>query len=281
MKAEKETLALGFGATLRDWRKARGLSQMKLAGEAGVSTRHLAFLENARALPSRDCVLQLAAALKLPGRETNALLNAAGHLAQFSETPFYAPQLAAVRRATDLFLEKMEPFPTLILNQRWEALAENEAAIRHARLYLPEIDTLVGRNILMLLFSPDGFQPFVEDWPTVSGCLLRRLGNEIGSLGAASKTRQLIDALTAFSTTPGDWRNTFEEESPPVLTLGFKNAQHSTQFFTTLSTFGAAQDLTVQDIRLETYFPADAATKSLLEELARNSTPQPGIMQPV
>lgn len=257
-----------FGVILRDWRKARGWSQMRLAGEAELSARHIAFLENHRARPSRASALRLAAALKLPARETNALLNAAGYLAQYNETPLDAPELGGVRRAIDLFLQKMEPYPALILNRRWEAIDENQAAIRHARLYRPELDSFIGRNILLFLFSPDGLQPFVENWPVVSGCLLRRLSNEIGAHDAAAGARRLISTLTAFPTTPNTWRSEPFEDLPPVLSLEFRNDHKRTRFITTLSTFGAAQDLTVQDLRMEAYFPADAATKDLLERLA-------------
>src|SRR5690348_9881161 len=150
------------GRLLREWRSARGHSQLALALHAGISTRHLSFIETGRASPSRDMVLLLADALDMPLRERNALLVAAGFAPIFSETALDAPEMNGVRRALDAILRAHVRNPTIVVNRRCDVISSNEAARRLMTRLLPPAALPLLSNMVRLIFSPDGARPFIE-----------------------------------------------------------------------------------------------------------------------
>jgi transcriptional regulator with XRE-family HTH domain len=254
-----------FGGLLQHWRKARQLSQLALATEAGVSSRHLCFVETGRAKPSRDMVLLLAETLDVPLRERNELLLAAGFAPEFAESPLDAPALEAVRLALDAMLEQQEPFPAVVMNRHWDIVRANRAGQR-LFAFLLEGQALANTptpNVLRLMFHPDGLRPFVLDWPSVAEALLRRVRRE--ALGGVKDpvAERLLHELLAYPDVPASWgRRAGPAVSPsvPIIPVGFRRDAREYRFFSAITTLGTPHDVTAQELRIECFFPADRQT---------------------
>lgn len=254
------------GALLQHWRKARQLSQLGLAGEAGVSPRHLCFVETGRAKPSREMVLLLAEALDVPLRERNALLLAAGFAPEFSESGLDQPELEAVRLALDAMLEQQEPFPAVVMNRGWDIVRANRAGQKLFRFLLEGQPLRDATNVLRLMFHPDGLKPFVTDWPSVAESLLRRVRRE--ALGGVRDevALGLLREILAYPGMPaggGGKANQLAPASLPIVPVGFRRDGAEYRFFSAVTTLGTAHDVTAQEIRIECFFPVDRATAAL------------------
>ncbi|HEX3773168.1 MAG TPA: helix-turn-helix transcriptional regulator, partial [Polyangiaceae bacterium] len=187
-----------FGSLLQHWRRLRHFSQLSLAMHAGVSAKHLCFVETGRAKPSREMVLLLAGALDVPLREQNMLLLAAGFAPEFAESALDAPELAAVRRALDAILRQQEPFPAVVLNRRWDILHRNDGARRFFGFLVGERANTSSPNVLRMMFHPDGLRPFVSNWLAVGEALIRRAHREaVGGVPDPS-TRTLLDEVLSY-----------------------------------------------------------------------------------
>src|SRR5262245_19490355 len=179
MLRSERTLAgtTSIGPLLQYWRRARQMSQLALAHEANVSPRHVCFVENGRAKPSREMVLQLADVLEVPLREQNALLLAAGFAPVFRESSLDDASLAPIRTAIDAIMAQQEPFPAVVMNRHWDILVANRAAQRFFGWLLGG-DTAAPSNVLRLMFDPRWLRPLVENWEAVAETLARRLHRE-------------------------------------------------------------------------------------------------------
>jgi transcriptional regulator with XRE-family HTH domain len=269
-----------FGSRLRWWRARRGLSQLNLAAAAGTSQRHVSFLESGRTQPSREMVLRLAAALDVPLRQHNALLLAAGFAPAWRESDLAAPELAMVNRALDHILAQQEPFPAVVVDRRWNLLRANAGA-GWLTAFLTEPspaatppDTV---NLAEWLMSPDGLRPFLVNWPEVAIYFLRGVQAD----ASADGTRETADLLRRLLAYPGvpDLSHTpaLEELPSPVLAMHFRKGQTSLRLFTTIATLGTPQDVTVQELRIECFFPADEATSQVFKGWAAGAPREPGI----
>src|SRR5262245_17917098 len=176
-----------FGELLRSWRMARRASQLELGMEAGVSARHISFIETGRAKPSHEMVITLATVLDVPLRERNLLLHAAGYAPLYSETSLDDPQLAQVRRALELILEQQEPFGAVVFDRHWDIVMVNAAYVRFTSLLFgsgakPAVPLKVisppRPNLLHKLFDPAGWRPFIKNWDVVARSLLSRVTGE-------------------------------------------------------------------------------------------------------
>ena len=239
--------------------------------QAEVSPRHLCFLETGRANPSREMVLVLASALDVPLRERNALLLAAGFAPVYSESSMDEPELAAVRAALDAILRQQEPFPAVVMNRRWDLLRTNEAATRFFAFLLGD-RTLPGPpNVLRMMFHPDAVRPFVANWEAVAEALVRRVQRE--SVGGVQDegTRALLEEILAYPGVPRSWRNaSLGTPLLPVVPVSFRKGERQYDFFSTVTTLGTPQDITVQETRIECFFPADDQTDRAARRLAAN-----------
>ncbi len=252
------------GALLRHWRTARRISQLDLSLEAEVSSRHLSFVETGRAQPSRDMVLRLAEALEVPLRERNALLLAAGYAPVYRETGLEAPELADARRAVEFILAQQEPYPAVLLDRHWNLLLANAATGRFLARF-PECAVPGPPNAMRLLFHPQGLRPFVEDWECVAGMLIQRLHREAAGAPPDPETRALLEELLGYSGIPSRWRRPELERAPaPLLAVTYRREDLRLSFFSTITTFGTPQDVTLQELRIESFFPADDATRAVL-----------------
>lgn len=261
------------GALLRYWRRARHLSQLELATEVEVSSRHLCFLENGRANPSREMILSLSRVLDLPLRERNTILLAAGFAPMYQETTLEAPELASVRGALDAILGKQEPFPAIVMNRYWEILRTNEAATRFMNFLLGNRASSAQNNVLRMLFDPGALRPYVANWEAVAESLVQRVHRECVGGIPDERTRTLLAKLLAYPDVPRTWQ-TASPGTPtiPVVPVSFVKGDARFNFFSTVTTLGASQDITVQEIRIECFFPADAATEATATRLLSAST---------
>lgn len=257
------------GPLLQYWRRTRNLSQLALAHEANVSPRHICFLETGRAKPSRDMVLLLAQTMAVPLRERNALLLAAGFAPVFRESALDQHELAPVRGAIDAILQQQEPYPAVVMNRHWDILATNQAAARFFGMLLEGRTPPSATNVLRLMFHPDGLRPLVENWEAVAASLVQRAHRE--ALGGAldERGKALLAEVLSYAGVPARWR-TPELETPllPVVPVTFKARDHVFRFFSAVTVLGTPQDVTLQEIRIECFFPLDKSTATAAGQLS-------------
>jgi transcriptional regulator with XRE-family HTH domain len=253
-----------FGTRLRWWRERRGLSQLDFAGAAGTSQRHLSFLESGRTAPSQDMVLRLATALDLPLRQQNALLLAAGFAPIWRESDLTAPELAQVNSALDHMLAQQEPFPGFVVDRRWNLLRANAGAARLTAFLAGQAPTNPAPksrpNLADALVSPDGLRPFIVNWEEVALYFLRGVQADASADGTP-ETAALLKRLLAYPGIPALSQVPLLETPPgPILAIHFRKGGTSLRLFTTIATLGTPQDVTLQEIRIECFFPADDQT---------------------
>ena len=263
------------GHLIQHWRRVRKKSQLTLALQAGVSARHLGFLEIGRANPSREMVLLLAGVLDIPLRERNALLLAAGYAPIFKETGLDAPEMEHARKAVGLILEHQEPYPAVVMDRHWNILRSNSAAESFFGQLLGAPATGDGpANIVRLMFDPAGLRPYVANWEAVAEALLQRIHREaLGGVPDAD-TVGLLDEVLASPGVPERWRS-LDLLAPfprPYLALQFRKGDLVRDFFSTVTTLGTPLDVTLQEIRIECFFPADRQTESAVREQAASRT---------
>lgn len=264
--------AKSFGWRLRWWRGRRGLSQLDLASAAGTTQRHVSFLESGRAAPSREMTLRLAAALDVPLRQQNALLLAAGYAPAWRESDLSAPELAKVNNALDYMLAQQEPYPAFVVDRRWNLLRANAGAQRLTEFLTgpaPASQAPVEPvNLAVGLVSPDGLRSFIVNWQEVALYFLRGVQADAMADGTP-ETADLLKRLLAFPGLPAlSEVMPPEEAQAPVLTIHFRRGETSLRLFTTIATLGTPQDVTLQEIRIECFFPADDATAQVFHDWA-------------
>jgi transcriptional regulator with XRE-family HTH domain len=259
---------LAFGGQLRWWRRRRGLSQLELATAAGTSQRHLSFLESSRAAPSRQMVLTLASALNVSLRQQNTLLSAAGFAAIWREGRLGAPELAQVDRALDYILAQQEPFPAFVVDRHWNLKRANDGAIRMVSFLLgavPQGDV----NLADALVSPAALRPYVRNWEEVALHFLRGVQADAIADGTAESSALLM-RLLAYEGMAGLMQSADLDESPrPLLPIELAKGDVVLRLFTTIATLGTPQDITVQEIRVESFFPVDESTAQFFRSAAR------------
>jgi len=252
-----------LGDLLRQWRAARRMSQMDLALEAGISTRHLSYVETGKARPSRELVALLAGALDMPMRDRNALLVVAGYAPGYRETPLSDPQMALMRRAIDCILAQHEPYPAFVVNRHWDVLMTSQGLLRVFG-WLRDGAQPNG-NIMRQVFDPADMRPFVENWEEVAGDLIGHLHHE----AATDKTsRALLDEVLAYPDVPARWEHRELGATPlPLMTVTFRKGDRRLTFFSTLTTFGTSRDITLEELRIECMYPADDETAAFCRSL--------------
>jgi transcriptional regulator with XRE-family HTH domain len=263
-----------FGELLRTTRGARRLSQLQLSVEAEVSQRHLSFLESGRALPSREMVLQLARALDLPLRERNHLLISAGFAGIYPTRPLEVADMKPVRAALELLLAHHEPYPAIVVDRAWNLFMANRAvpivfgAIQDLEAMFRSVCGDRAPNVLELLLHPDGMQPYIRNFEDVAVPLLVRTAREALE---HPHVQVVLDRVLRYPTIPARWRNLDLQRisSPlPVLATEFAVGDQRLEVFSMMTTFGTPLDLTTDELRVESFFPANAASEALLRALA-------------
>jgi transcriptional regulator with XRE-family HTH domain len=253
-----------FASRLRRWREHRARSQLDLAGHAEISQRHLSFLELGRAAPSREMVLRLAAALDVPLREQNALLVAAGFAPVWRETDLAAPELAQIRGALDYMLAQQEPFPAVAVDRRWHLLRSNRGAVRLIEFLVGPLAPDARVNLADALVAPDVLRPHLVNWAEVVRYFIRSVEADAAADGTA-ETARLLERLRAYEGVDSAMRAPEAQDAGgPVLPMHFRKDEVSLRLFTTIATLGTPRDITLQEMRVECFFPMDAETATLL-----------------
>jgi transcriptional regulator with XRE-family HTH domain len=250
-----------LGTLLRDWRRRRRLSQLDLALEAGVSARHLSFLETGRSKPSREMVLHLADELDVPLRDRNHLLLAAGYAPAYEERPIDAPEMAPVRDALERVLTGHEPYPAVVVDRWWNMVAAN----RSVALFTSEVAAELMEppvNVLRASLHPDGMAARIVNYGEWRAHLLDRLRRQVVLTGD-ERLAALRDELEGY---PGEEHHEVAG-SEIAVPLRFRVGDDELAFFSTVATFGTAVDITLAELAIEAFFPADAATAEALRRL--------------
>jgi len=249
-----------FGRLLRQWRTTRGLSQLALATEAGISTRHLSFLETGRARPSSEMVLLLAGMLGVPESDRNALLVSAGYAPLASDGPIEPPNLERVQRALDFILRQQEPYPALVLDAQSNILTMNRAARRTFGLFYGPGAGCRPINASRTIFDPHGLRPYITNWDHLARGILQSLQRELATTGSTS-LMQLRDELLEYPDIPDRWRTLDPAPSEPLLArMQLRKGDLSLAFVCTLTTLATPRH-EARQIRIKSFFPADVATE--------------------
>lgn len=261
--------APAVGDLLREWRRRRRVSQLVLAAEADVSARHLSFVETGRSKPSREFVLHMAEHLDVPLRERNTLLLAAGYAPMYHETSLDADDMSPVREALDKILTAHEPFPALVLNRHFEFVSANRPLMAlladgvSPKLLEPPL------NVYRVALHPDGLAPRIVNFDEWSHHLLDRVRRSWLSSGDPV-LEALLDELSSL---PGVNTSTRIDAAPSdrlVELLILRAGDRDVRMFTTLATFGTAVDITIAELAIESFFPADQRTAEFLHSLAQS-----------
>ncbi|WP_144141331.1 helix-turn-helix domain-containing protein [Paraburkholderia sp. BCC1884] len=264
----KKTPPNDLGMLLRHWRDRRGVSQLDLSFNAGVSQRHISFIESGRSVPSRQMLLDIAQTLDIPLRERNTLLLAAGYAPMYSDGAWNAQEMQSVTKALDRMLRQHEPFPALVMDRYWNVLMTNQSAPRFFNCFIDMAARKGPRNMLHLVFDPQGMRPFVADWETVADSLIQRVYRESVGRVVDDPTRELLAAIRAYP----DVQTHVEHDkaagtgsgaaSMPVIPIGFVKDGHVLRYFSMVASVGTPQTVAAQELRIECMFPADDETEA-------------------
>lgn len=255
-----------FGDHLRNWRQQRHLSQMELADEADISTRHVSFMETGRTNPSRDMVLRLCERLAVPLRERNALLVAAGYAPMYQARPLDHPDLAAARQAVDLVLKGHEPNPALAVDRHWNLVAANAIVpllLAGVAPWLLEPPV----NVLRLSLHPEGLGPRLANAAHWRAHLLHRLQQQIAATSDA-QLQALHDEIAAYPFKEDEADSHGAAPASHIAVPFALDTDHGRlNFISTITIFGTPVDVTLQELAVESFFPADAQTQEVLGRL--------------
>jgi transcriptional regulator with XRE-family HTH domain len=264
--AEKKT----FGVLLCHWRAVRGLSQLDLALDANVSTRHLSCVETGRAQPSREMVLRLSEALQVPLRERNALLLAAGYAPLYHHTALDVSHMEAARQAVEFLMAQHEPYPVLVVDRYWNTLRMNSGEKRFLALF-PGCDSVTPHNGVRLVFHPKGLRPFIENWASVAARIIQRVHREVAANPFDETMKHFLDELLSYPDVPSRWGMLdLDGDPPPFLTINYRWKDSTLRLFSAITSFGTAQDVALQELRVESFFPADEGTRTVLNRLTED-----------
>lgn len=257
------------GERIRRWRKARGFSQMALALEAGISPRHMSFVETGRSRPGRGVVQSLASVLELPLREENDLMLAAGYAPRHPESRLDAPELERVREILEFLLERHEPNTALVFDGAWDIVMANRA-------HRAVVDSLMGRggsapppevtgNLLRLTFHPRGLRPIIQNWTTVAPVLMARVEDELRASPSNRRLAAVVEEVRGYGPVPP--AGAMSHAELPILPVHLRTQDLDVRLISVVSTLGTARDVMLDELRLETFFPADDESEQALLRL--------------
>lgn len=259
----------GVGPLLRAWREQRRVSQLELALRAGSSARHISFIETGRSRPSEEMVLRLAEHLDVPVRERNALLLAAGYAPRYAETPIDDPSMDALREGMERLIQGYEPYPALVLDARYDVLAANRGVALLLdgvtdRLLVPPL------NAMRLTLHPEGLAPRIRNLRTWRDHLLAQMDRQI-ALRRSEPLRALYEEVAAYPVPDRDAEVDDDEPLGPAphfaLPMRIEHEGRVLSFISSISTFNTPMDVTVAELAIETFLPADPATGKYLHSL--------------
>ena len=255
-----------FPNLLKTWRGQKRISQLELADLCGVSQKHISFLELGRSNPSRTMICSIGDALNMPLAERNRLLTSAGFAPQYHRGSLSDPELRPIKTAVDRLLRANEPYPAIALDRLGNRVASNEPAKKLTAFLLDikspdQIPEFAGNSVKSLL-HPDGYRHYIRNWDTVASATLRRVRAETANYRNDSDVKELFDEILSYEGIPSDWqhRSQFDDHSP-VLVVDFEKGRHRFSIFLTITTLGTPLDILAQEIRIQSFFPANKKTE--------------------
>jgi len=248
------------GELLRGWRELRRMSQLDLAGQADVSARHLSYVETGRSQPSRAMVLHLAEQLAVPLRQRNELLLAAGFAPMYTESSLDSPGMVRVRAALAQILDRHDPYPALVVDRAWNLMLANASLGLFTEPVAPHL-LEPPVNALRLSLHPDGMAPQIINLTEWRGHILSGLRRRLALNGGPAEIAELYAELLAY---PGGEPDPAQPSDDLVIPLRLRHPDGDLALFATLATFGAPQDITLAELAIETFFPADDHTEAVL-----------------
>lgn len=269
---EEKSVQGSVGRIVRRWREHRGISQMELAHEAGVSTRHVSFVETGRTNPSRASIDQFASALKLPMREHNALLHAAGFAPIYSETSIDQPEMAQVKQVLQYILDQHEPHICFVIDGYEDIVMMNDSAHGFGSFFV-DMNLFVNAgppNLMRMAFHPEGFHQYIVNWEELSSRLIDRLQRAADLGDVNGRAQALLDEIIQYPSAPKQkWTPISDDDQGLLQLLHFCKDGIEFKLFSTIMVFAAPQDITVQELRVETFFPANAESGAILKTIGR------------
>jgi len=254
------------GDLLREWRAVRGLSQLDLALQSGFSARHISFIETGRTTPSRQALLVLAETLDVPLRDRNRLLEAGGYAHLYRQTPLAADEMRHLRGVLQFILDRHEPYGAVVLDRYSNVLISNAAATRMLA-GLVDASLLGGTpNLLRMTFHPLGLRASIVNWEEVSRQLLRRAERELGEVSGDNIATELLTELRGHAGRALEGQPVPAGTADLLLPVHIKRGAFEVRLFSTIMTLGTPRDVTLQELRIETFFPADEASEALLRQ---------------
>ena len=257
----------GVGERIREWRQYRRLSQLELSLRANVSARHLSFIETGRSRPSRELLLLLCDALEVPGRDRNAIMNAAGFADAYSAFGLDAPEMEYVKSVLEYVLSRYEPYSAICLNGRRDIVMANRSFQDFLDVYFPEHDLGddVRSNMMKLLFHPRGLSRYITNWEEAAAECLRHLRLDMERHPSAD-TEALLAELAQYPTFPKVMlAETMFSEPKLLIPLKMKKGGQEHNLFNVILTLGTAKDVTLRELFIEAFLPADRATEERVQ----------------
>lgn len=253
-----------FATTLKKWRKARKFSQLDLSLEADISQRHLSFLESGRSRPGKDTIIALAQALNMPLRDRNLMLRSAGFAPIYKERTLDDATMVTVQNALKMMLEHHEPFPAVVVDRKWNLYMANKASEKLLSL-IGDPDTSLlheGKlNVYLTTFSEKGLRPYISNWSEIANPLLLRLQREVSDDPQNEFLTQLLEQAQNLAKAENYTAADIAATVAPVMSLHMKVGGTELKMFSMISSFGTALDVTASELKVETFFPADDATR--------------------
>ncbi len=265
-RAQASEFFADFPSALRYWRGKRGHSQLQLSMIGDVSQRHISFLESGRSQPSKELILKLGVVLDIPLRQRNIMLLSAGFAPAYQERKLSDPELASVRYALDFMLRQQAPFPALVVDRLWNLQMLNGPATGMFQwlLDLPAGQPIPGDgaiNVLRMMLDPAGVRPYIANWDDVAPDSLHWIEREAMSDGPGSQASKLLLELTALAGNAGRQWDNADRNNLPFLPITLCKDGVELKLFTAIATLGTPRDVTLHELRVETFFPADSVTE--------------------
>lgn len=258
-----------FPRYLRHWRTVRGLSQAKLAEKAGVSVKHYNFLENGRSKPSKSVVITLGHCLGLSLKFSNSLLIAAGFAPRYRKSELSSEDMAYVKSVLDRILAKQEPFPGIVMSPTGNLIQNNIAALKVFSHFVSVETMLEFPNIYELFFADRGFKPYIRNWDDLARHILSFVKQEVFELEAGNDAYRLLKRLEQSANFESDWQNRLEKhDDKPIFQIKLQKDGLELAFISTYTSFGNPFDVSLQELRIECFYPADEKTEQFCQKLS-------------
>jgi len=252
-----------LGDLLKQWRGVRGRSQLDISLDSGISQRQISFIESGRSVPGRSTLMGIAQALDVPLRERNALLLAAGYAPLYSDAAWTSDEMKSVSKALQRMMVQHEPYPAVVMDRYWNVLLANEAAPRFFNCFIDMSTRPSPRNMLHLMFDPEGMRPFIANWEALAQALIQRVHREAVGRVIDQKTRDLLADLLAYPDVSPNWRAPEASGALPMIPMSFIKDGAALSYFSLVTTVGTPQTIAAQELRVECMYPADEETEVL------------------